>query len=239
MKAVVVGLLLGFLLSGCVAVEVPTGTPSDRPPPSQGQERSGGDGYTFMHTRDNGQPVRWSTCDPIRYVARPANEPVGARQLLRSSVRRVAEVTGLTFSFEGTTDEAPSVDRRPEHPNRYGDGWSPVLVAYSGPEEYPALKGRTAGHAGPVYLQAGGAPRYVSGIVVLDAEQLRSMDDRAVRAVMLHELAHVVGLGHVEDRGQLMNAVQYGREVLSLQSGDLAGLRALGRGRCYEPVTPR
>lgn len=246
MRRGVLGLLLVFLLSGCVAVEVPSGMPSPQAPSAGGQGgpgagQGGGDGYTFLHTRDNGQPVRWSTCEPIRYVVRPANEPDGARKLLRRSVRRISEVTGLEFSFEGTTNESPSDNRSPRHPNRYGDGWSPVLIAYSNPEEYPRLKGRAAGYAGPVYVEpSGGVPRYVSGIMVLDAEQLGSMGgDDAVRAVMLHELAHVVGLGHVKDRSQLMNAVQYGRGVLTLQDGDLAGLRKLGKGRCYDPVNRR
>lgn len=237
MKLSVLALLTGTLLSGCVAVEVPRGTTG---PDSSATGQGGRDGYTFTRTRSNGEPVRWSTCEPIRYVIRPAHEPDGARRLLRQSVQRIEQATGLTFSFEGTTDEAPRPDRRPFHENRYGDGWSPVLVAYSDPDEYPRLEGRVAGDAGPVSVNPGdGTPRYVSGTLVLDADQLGSLSEDAVRAVMLHELGHVVGLAHVKDRGQLMNAVQYGREVLTLQDGDLAGLEELGKGECYEPVTPR
>jgi hypothetical protein len=228
-----------LILAGCV--QITTSPPVDRPPDTDSpDDNAGGQGYAFLHTRGNGAPVRWSTCEPIEYVVRPANEPDGARELLEDATARIADVTGLAFSFAGTTDEAPSDKRRPYHPKRYGNRWSPVLVTYSNPDEYPRLEGGAAGYAGPIYVRAGGgAPRYVSGIVVLDAEQLSGMGEKAVHAVMLHELAHVLGLAHVEDRGQLMNPVQYGRGVTDLQRGDLEGLRALGDGRCYEPVEPR
>jgi hypothetical protein len=244
-----------LMLGGCVQVSTTLppvdGTAGASPSPdgngrASGRRGAAGEtgarrqGYRFLHTRDDGEPVRWSTCEPIEYVVRPANEPDGARSLLEGAVARISEVTGLSFAFAGTTDEAPAKKRRPYHPKRYGDGWSPVLVTYSGPAEYPRLKGGAAGYAGPVYVRAGNrAARYVSGMVVLDADQLSAMGEDGARGVVLHELAHVVGLGHVKDRGQLMNPVQYGRGVTDLQPGDLAGLRALGNGRCFEPVEPR
>lgn len=242
---VAVAMVAVLTLGGCVQVttappETPSGTVGTASP-GGGQGGGGkGNGYRFLHTRGNGQPVRWSTCRPIRYVVRPANEPDGARQLLKKAVARISEVTGLEFSFAGTTNEGPSDNRKPFHPNRYGDDWSPVLVTYSNPNEYPRLKGGAAGYGGPAFVRAGGgAPRFVSGMVVFDVEQMSSMGDDAVLGVMLHELAHVVGLGHVKDRGQLMNPVQYGRGVTDLQEGDLKGLRALGKGKCYEPIEPQ
>lgn len=236
-----------LMLGGCI--EITTTGPENRPPdgtvgtasPGTGQgQQDGGDGYRFLHTRNNGEPVRWSTCEPIEYVIRPANEPDVARELLEESIDRMSEVTGLEFSFEGTTRENPSDDRPPYHPNRYGDRWSPVLITYSNPDEYPRLEGGAAGYAGPAYVQHSNAePRFVSGMVVFDAEQMSSMNEDAVRGVMLHELAHVVGLGHVRNREQLMNPVQYGRGVTDLQKGDLEGLQALGDAECYDPIEPR
>ncbi len=194
-----------------------------------------------MQTRDNGAPVRWSTCRPIRYVVRPSNEPDGARALLTDSIQRIAEATGLEFEDAGTTDEAPSRRRGLYQPDRYGDRWAPVLIAYSTPEEDSRLSGQAAGYGGPAYVSlGGGTPRYVSGSVVFDVDQMTSMGgEGAMQAVMLHELGHLVGLAHVDDRSQLMNPVMYGRQVTGLQAGDLAGLEELGSGECYDPIEPR
>ena len=238
LPSVVAGLVL---LSGCVVVsETPTAPPGGQGPSGGSGSGPSGDGYSFLHTLDQGQPVRWSTCEPIRYVVRRKNEPDGARRLLEQSVRRISEASGLKFSFQGTTGEKPADSRKLHQPKRYGDRWAPVLIAFSGPGEYQRLQGQAAGYGGAVYVQRGGAtPRYVSGMAVFDADQMSSMGgDKAMRAVMMHELAHVVGLGHVRDSSQLMNPVQYGQRVTELQEGDLAGLEVLGNGECYEPLEP-
>lgn len=231
-------LALLLALSGCVVA-------TQRPPPDQGDSGGSGgsenasqNGYSFLHTRD-GEPVRWSTCEPIRYVVRSDNAPEGASALLEESIARISEVTGLEFSDEGETSEAPSTDRELYQPDRYGDQWAPVLISYSSPDEYEPLSGQAAGYGGAALVQPGsGTPRYVSGTAVFDIEQLEQFGEEGTRAVMLHELAHVVGLGHVDDRSQLMNPVQYAREVTTLQDGDIAGLEALGNGECYDPVDP-
>jgi hypothetical protein len=236
--SVVAGLIL---LAGCVVVtETPTAPPGGQGSAADPGSGASQNGYSFLHTLDGGQPVRWSTCEPIRYVVRRKNLPDGAGRLLEQSVRRISEASGLEFSREGTTDEKPTDSRKLHQPKRYGDRWAPVLIAFSGPGEYERLQGQAAGYGGAVYVQRGGAtPRYVSGMAVFDTDQLSSMGgEKAMRAVMMHELAHVVGLGHVRDSSQLMNPVQYGERVTELQDGDLAGLEVLGNGECYQPLEP-
>ena len=49
--------------------------------------------------------------------------------------------------------------------------------------------------------------------------------------MILHELGHLVGLGHVKDKRQNMYPVISARNV-HYASGDLAGLRLLGEGPC-------
>ncbi|WP_240721531.1 matrixin family metalloprotease [Pseudarthrobacter sp. NamE5] len=53
-----------------------------------------------------------------------------------------------------------------------------------------------------------------------------------VRAVIMHELAHVVGLDHVNDPTQLMYEENSGQ----LGTGDRTGLAMLGSGECVPRV---
>jgi hypothetical protein len=101
----------------------------------------------------------------------------------------------------------------------------------------PELAGDVAGIGGSVAVEvvAGGPMRYVSGAVALDASDVAGMlavpDGQAhVRALIVHELAHVVGLDHVDDPAELMNAENVG--VTTLGPGDRQGLATLGTGSC-------
>jgi predicted Zn-dependent protease len=72
---------------------------------------------------------------------------------------------------------------------------------------------------------------------VLDAEQLAEVlagrdGEQRLRAVLLHELAHVVGLDHVEDPDALMHPRHLDQEGYG--PGDLRGLRELGDGACFD-----
>jgi hypothetical protein len=51
-----------------------------------------------------------------------------------------------------------------------------------------------------------------------------------VQATIQHELAHIVGLGHTQDKSQLMAEVSNGQADFG--AGDLIGLAALGTGPC-------
>lgn len=52
-----------------------------------------------------------------------------------------------------------------------------------------------------------------------------------VESILLHEMGHVVGLGHSEDKGQLMYRANDGTRP-GFSDGDLAGLTLLGNGPC-------
>jgi hypothetical protein len=182
-------------------------------------------------------PVRWDPCRPIRYVVRPDGAPPGGADLLADAFRAVSAATGLSFVPDGTTDEPPSTDRAAYQPDRYGNRWAPVLVAWERAAENPALADDVAGQAGPTALRLGDRPEvYVTGVVELDADQLRALLATAqgrpvAREIVLHELGHLVGLGHVDERGEVMfpKVSAAGR---TYGDGDLTGLAELGRGPC-------
>ena len=93
-----------------------------------------------------------------------------------------------------------------------------------------------AGNAGSTSVTVGGTAFYVTGSLVLDgpaiAELLGSPNGTALaQGVVTHEAAHVVGLGHVDDSGQLMNPTAALSQTY-LADGDLAGLARVGTGPC-------
>ncbi|QGG94295.1 SCO2583/SCO2584 N-terminal domain-containing protein [Actinomarinicola tropica] len=216
----------------------PRAAPSDAPlgvPPVA----TGTGAHVFMSVQPGGlDPVAYDPCRPISVVINGRTAPPSAEGLVAEALQITSEATGLRFELEGITDEPPVAQRSAFQEDRYGDRWAPVLIAWTDPAEVPELGGDVAGIGGSSWIDAarGGPAVYVSGIVALDGPQLASIidgvDGRAqALGVVLHELGHLVGLGHVDDPGQLMHPVgQY--QITTFQDGDLAGLARLGAGAC-------
>ena len=213
----------------------PLGTPPPAPSPAGG--------FEFIRTQKVGKgPVAWDPCRPVRYVVNPAGAPPGGDQLIKEAVLRTAAPTGLKFVDEGTTDEVWSKDRDDYQPDRYGKKWAPVLIAWTTEQENPAVAGYIAGQGGPVSVaDADGRLVNVSGAIILDADDIgRSLTypdgQTEARAIVQHELGHVVGLDHTSDRTQLMYSETNDEQPGDWGTGDLAGLHQLGRGDCMPDV---
>lgn len=196
---------------------------------------AGGGGYTVLRTA-RGAPVAWDPCEPIHVVVRPDGAIPGGSLMLEEALAEVSKETGLFFMDDGSTDEAPSLQRNPFQKSRYGDKWAPVLIAWTNAHEIPALAGDVIGLGGPISV-AGKDARNVSGEVLFDApdlDRVLAVPDGAayVHDVMLHELGHLVGLGHVDDPNEVMNPVSL-RALPGYGEGDLRGLAQLGSGRCF------
>jgi predicted Zn-dependent protease len=90
------------------------------------------------------------------------------------------------------------------------------------------------GVGGSTAADLNGRRTYVTGTAVLEAgwvdtELGRPGGRDLVRAVAMHELGHVMGLNHVKDRHEVMNA---STGVSDWGPGDRHGLAALGHGPC-------
>jgi hypothetical protein len=243
------------------AVTVLDLAPDQYPPPGVGASDQplgrppaaplGEGGYAWLLENSDGTPVTFDPCRVIRVVVNERTMPAGGRAAMQRAIAQVSTATGLSISIEGTTDEAPSDQRNAYLPDRYGQTWAPVLIAWTDENETPKLSGGVAGTGGPAAVVApDGTLVAVSGQVRLDgpdfAEILAPSDSAdpvevmvtadvsgdIAAAIIAHELGHLVGLAHVDDEGQLMHP-QSDPEITVFQDGDRRGLARLGAGSCH------
>lgn len=182
---------------------------------------------------DHGVPVRWR-CGDIRVVVNPSLGGPGALDDARRAVQIAAEITGLPFVYAGTSTRTPRSDWYASA----GPGVQPpVLVGWATPNgsdlfETDAEAG--AAVANPATYPDG--PRIVTGVVAINAAR----DDeyvpgfaagRSRGVLLLHELLHVAGLGHVAAPGHLMSAELTVTTPASLSPQEQAMLLPL-TGRC-------
>jgi hypothetical protein len=193
--------------------------------------------FAFLSKDDNGRPLRFDPCRPVRYTINPVGAPDGAMVDVQNAFRRLGAATGMTFEYAGPTTEKHQRiggPGRPSYqPNRYGDAWAPVLVSFATENDEPVLDGNVLGYGGSTsYWTSSSDPAYVTGEIVLDR------DLSLVRAgfgagmtrgnLIMHELAHIAGLDHVTDRGELMYASISSQSPNGYGPGDRAGLEQLG-----------
>jgi hypothetical protein len=205
-------------------------SPLGRPP----ELVDGTGSFAYLLTQDTSdEPVAYDPCEPIPYVVNDALAPAGSTAELTSAVAEVSAATGLHFESLGSTSDLPRRDTSLVPPRK-----QPVLIAWTTPDVVADLDGRVAGVGGstPQRDEYSGRLHYITGTIALDAPQLTELMTRQngpalVRAIIMHELGHLLGLDHVDDQGELMYEDNVGR--LDLGPGDRQGLAALGSGRCF------
>jgi len=192
--------------------------------------------YLSHQKGDANDPVGYDPCRPIRIRVNPQDAPAGYLALVKEAMKIVGRASGLRFEYIGTTDERPHWESE-YVPSFLGEPRrTPALVSWASPDEVPQLEGRVAGIGGSVAVSVqGGRYRYVTGGVTLDRSVFRELATsdfgrREARAIVLHEFGHLVGLAHVQDRGELMNGDNVG--LLDFGPGDLAGLARVGATPC-------
>jgi hypothetical protein len=187
---------------------------------------SGKDGgsYAFVATTTSGDPIGWNHCKAIHYVVNPVGAPEDWEQVIRGGVGEITAASGFDFQYDGTSIERSFTQRSvdPDDP-------PPVLIAWADADEVPDLAGSTAGIGGATPARVHNRVQYVSGLVVLDSEASDRMeqrgDEHSEELILAHELGHVLGLDHVDDVDELMNAEFVGQHGFG--PGDKKGLELL------------
>ncbi len=223
--------------SGGETVRIPTAAgPDERLLPAVTSTTVGSYDFLFPDGGEGGGPVRYDPCRPLSYVISPAHMPEGFETIVKEAVASVQEATGLQFVYDGLTDETASFDRPLVQP-RYGDRFAPIIIGFESEDQNPELAGTVTGLGGSSAVPgAYGDSRYLrAGVVIIDWEDVARIEDGGggdalARAVVEHELGHVVGLAHVGDKDELMH--ESNLRLLHWGPGDLAGLALAGSGGC-------
>ena len=188
--------------------------------------------YRFTRTQPGSEePVSYNPCRSIEYVVNPTGAPDGYLSIVAQAATEVSRASGFEFEYVGPTTDRDFLDRGATSLSS-----SPVLIGWATSAEVPGLAGEVAGLGGSAAVQR--TPdhlSYTTGMVALDQDvfaQLASSPDGLpeARAIVMHELGHVVGLAHVEDPTELMYGDNLGRT--SFGPGDLEGLARLGAVDC-------
>ena len=205
-----------------------------------------GTSFAFMRQSKDGGPDRYNPCAPVRFAINPANAPAGAVDEVKDAFARLGAVTGIHFVDAGPTTEQHVAfgHRKSSNPALYGPGWAPILISWASDAVEPMLAGNVLGYGGSSSYWAGSSDEaYVTGEVIFDTDLtgLRpGFGPGLTRGnLALHELGHVVGLDHVQDRGQVMYPSISPSSPDGYAGGDLAGLTQLGAGAgCLTVANP-
>lgn len=187
--------------------------------------------FTFATTQPGSdEPVGWDPCHPVEYAVNTAGMPDGARPMLDRAIARVSAATGLKFADDGDTDRRPFAG---SFLSLRGNG--PVVIGWGDDTEFPELSGEVVGLGGAAPEDGpGGRTYYVTGGLVLDTAGFTAANiaerPRVMEAIVVHELAHVVGLGHVTEPMELMYGDNSGQ--VELGPGDREGLARVGSLPC-------
>lgn len=198
-----------------------------------------GSSSSYRVQKVGGSVVRWNPCEAVHYRVNTTAAPAGALADTKVAVARIAHETGLTFVYDGATTAVPT--QAGTRAAGLTIAWAKRGTGAGASDLLPG--GSTLGVGGwdvSYAVGAGGAisgVHIVDGFVVLDTAGNKLpggfADTRGgTRGELLeHELGHAVGLQHVSDTSQVMNA-QLGAHT-SLGAGDKAGLRKVGKaGGC-------
>lgn len=162
----------------------------------------------------DGTVARWNPCSPITVRADRKNAPDWFVKELKSVLAENTLYTGLPFDFTGTG------------PRKGAD----IYVQWRTAKQIPSLRGATSGVAKTTVAWNG---ELVSSRISLDLEDY-FYGRTFWRTVMRHELAHAVGLSHVNDAKQRMHPVTMfgnpdaGKLSRTWGKGDIAGLKRVG-----------
>ncbi|MGO4255700.1 matrixin family metalloprotease [Marmoricola sp. RAF53] len=188
-----------------------------------------GPGYGFFGTR-------WDPCRPITYRVALRQGYPGSVDDVRRAFRRAGRLAGVRFVYQGRTSRIAFDTGR--------DPRADITVSWATPHQVPGLRGGVAGLANTSVVVHDGVWENVKGQIALDGTQggLRRGFARSGSPTwgqaLLHEIGHVLGLDHVDERNEVMYRT-IGRRNHDYGPGDRRRLHRVGRAAGCIPDSRR
>jgi hypothetical protein len=202
-------------------------------------------GYESQYKYSTSTYARWDPCRTIGYRVNARQATSGAIKDVQGAFTRLGHATGFHFVYRGTTTGIPQ---------NGGNSWYPagtqIVVAWARPDQSSMLRlysnavgvGSAITSGGYVNGDGTSVSRIIRGAVVLDSRRnyRAGFGTGSTRGdLVLHELGHTMGLGHVGSTKQIMYPMVTSG-LARLGRGDLNGLERHGaRLGCVKEATYR
>ena len=191
-------------------------------------------GFTFLYPDGSGGPAAWwSPCAPIRYAVDLSDAPAGALEDALAAVAVASSVSGLRFEYVGTTGWSPDP----------AGGWGQMppgidaVIGWAAPSQLSGTRAM-AGTGGSWWQAVGSHRRIDEGYALVNGDIARAVlrpgfgTGYSEGHLLLHELGHMLGLGHTGDPTEVMYPQTQPLSPSYYGAGDMAGLAALGSLPC-------
>jgi hypothetical protein len=205
--------------TGNVTLNTVSPPPTTTPPPAPATVGN----YSFLYQsppKSTAKPYgRWNACAPIVYVVNADRATSQMVDQMNLAIAAIEQATGLDFVYGGPTSAGLDLEAPPG---------ADAVIGFSDENSTPVLAGNVIGIGGGSYSPSTG--QVGRGFAFADVNDITTLD--RLRATFTHEIGHLVGLDHVVDATQLMNATA--TSVTDLQAGDREGLWYLGAAQpCF------
>lgn len=198
-------------------------------------------GFTWANPDKNGTPPRWDKCKPIYYQINTKGIPKKMRRTIIKSVEHLGAATRLTFIRDGSTRITPFVQSNwwQSAASERKNVW---IIAMTNSRRISAISPGAVGLGGSVWrTNRGTAEVFVGGVTLSKGSDLAygfkpEPGQSKWSRLLLHELGHVMGLGHVSHKSEVMFTTLLPGMPGRYGPGDRRGFKALRALPCVSQV---
>jgi hypothetical protein len=183
-----------------------------------GKDMKFADDYEILALDDDGKPVTFAH-EPIEFaIDESASTDDEAR--IRAAFEKTASASGFEFRYIGRTEFDATLQNLGESPAR-------IVVSYENKTSTDVFQGLPDDSVAVGYSVVQAGVRIKGAVVVSEEDAVRGV---ALERLIMHELGHVLGIGHAGSNTQIMGPNMHGSYPAEWGSGDLAALRLLRQG---------